>query len=120
MTLTRTVVALALLLVVMVTVVILRAETTRLGHDIAQLDARADTLVDQIREQELELTRLRNPELIRARVGELRLRGEAAPSKPAAPARSAATPKPAAASRSNPNQPPAAREQPAPPRVRRD
>lgn len=120
MTLTRTVVTLALLLVVMVTVVILRAETTRLEHDVAQLDARADALVDQIREQELELTRLRNPELIRARVGELRLRGEAAPGKPAVQPKSVGSPKPAVASRSDPNQPPAAREKPTPPRGRRD
>ncbi len=77
MTLTRMIVTLAGALAVMLTVVILRAECTRLHFDVSRLDKRGDGLIQQMREEELELARLRNPAVIRARVAEMRLAGQA-------------------------------------------
>ena len=73
MTLTRMVCILAGALAIMLAVVILRAERTRLDYDVSQLDRRADGLVQQLRAEELELARLKHPALIRARVAEMRL-----------------------------------------------
>ncbi len=75
MTLTRTIVLLAVALAVMLTVVIVRAETTRLHNRFAQLEFDARVLRQQLRERELELARLRDPALIRGRAADLRLAG---------------------------------------------
>lgn len=68
MTLFRTIVVLIAALVVMLTVVILRAETTRLHYAISQQERRAAELRQSLRTAELELARLRNPILIRKKV----------------------------------------------------
>ena len=73
MSLRRTVVILGVGLATLLTVVILRAETTRLHSDLSLLDSRAAVLWQELRENELELARLRNPALIRARVAQMRL-----------------------------------------------
>lgn len=64
--------------VVLLTVVMLRAETTRLHYSISRLDARADELRQQIRDRGVELQRLRDPARIRfqaelLRTGEIEL-----------------------------------------------
>jgi uncharacterized membrane protein len=64
---------LAIILVAMMTVVLLRAETTRRHYELSQLDRRAEVLRQELAEKELELERLRNPALIRAKLAELRL-----------------------------------------------
>ena len=66
---------LAMVLVAMMTIVLLRAETTRLHYGLSQLDRRAGVLRQELAEKELELERLRNPALIRAKLAELRLGG---------------------------------------------
>ncbi len=73
MSLRRTVVILGAGLATLLTVVILRAETTRLQSELSLLDSRAAVLWQELRENELELARLRNPALIRARVAQMRL-----------------------------------------------
>lgn len=75
MSLRRTVVILGVGLATLLTVVILRAETTRLHSELSLLDSRAAVLWQELREDELELARLRNPALIRARVARMRLQG---------------------------------------------
>lgn len=67
MTLARTVVLLAGALAVMLTMVIIRAETTRLHFEYRQLEREAAALRQTLREKELELARLRNPARIRDR-----------------------------------------------------
>jgi hypothetical protein len=64
---------LALILVAMMSVVITRAEFTRINYEISQLDQRAEILRMEIAEKELELERLRNPAVIRKRLAEWRL-----------------------------------------------
>ncbi len=64
---------LALVLVAMMSVVLVRAETIRLHYQLSQLDSRADVLRQEIVEKQLELERLRNPKLIRARLTQWRL-----------------------------------------------
>ena len=66
---------LAMVLLAMMAVVLLRAETTRLHYELSQFDRRAEVLRQELREKELELARLRNPALIRAKLDELRLGG---------------------------------------------
>jgi len=69
-------------LVAMMVVVFLRAEKARLHYELSQLDQRAQVLCQELRERELELARLRNPAVIRARLAEWRLRngsGEVTP-----------------------------------------
>lgn len=68
---------LGIALVAMMTVVLLRAETTRLNYELSQLDRRAEILRLELTEKELELERLRNPAVIRARLAELRLAEQA-------------------------------------------
>jgi hypothetical protein len=67
------IVLLAMVLVAMMSVVLLRAETTRLHYELSQLDRRERILRQELAEKELELERLRNPALIRAKLAELRL-----------------------------------------------
>ena len=64
---------LAATLTAAMTVVILRAETTRLHYQLSQLDQRAAVLQQELREKGLELARLRNPAVMRAKLAELRL-----------------------------------------------
>ncbi len=52
-------------LLLLLVVVIQRAETTRLHYEIARCERSADELRQQLREAELELARLRNPRRIR-------------------------------------------------------
>ncbi len=70
MTLLRTIVVLSGGLVVMLVVVVLRTETTRLHYEVSQRERQAEGLHQQMRESELELARLRNPMLIREQVKE--------------------------------------------------
>ncbi|MBL8879775.1 MAG: hypothetical protein JNG88_11705 [Phycisphaerales bacterium] len=84
MTLTRTIVTLVVTLLVMLTVVVLRAETTRLQFESSRLDRQSDVLLEQFREQQLELARLRNPTMIRDRAADLRLGAEFGAAKPVA------------------------------------
>jgi hypothetical protein len=81
MTLIRMVVTLAGALALMLAIVIFRSETTRLHSEVERLDRKADGLVQQIRQEELELARLRNPAVIRARVAEMRLAGQPPPAE---------------------------------------
>lgn len=69
------VITLTATLVVLLTVVVLRTETTRLHYELSDLDYRADILTLEIREKELELARLRSPARIRVRAEDLRLSG---------------------------------------------
>jgi hypothetical protein len=57
--------------------VALRAETTRLHFELSRIDVRAEAILQRLREQELELARLRNPETIRSRVADLLAREHA-------------------------------------------
>jgi hypothetical protein len=68
MTLFRMIVILVGGLVLLLAVVILRAETTRLHYEISKCERSADGLRQQLVEKELELARLRNPARIRQRV----------------------------------------------------
>ena len=73
MTLKRLVVVLGATLAGLLAVVMLRAENRRLHYLISQQDQRADALVSEIREKELELARLSNPRKIRERAAALRM-----------------------------------------------
>lgn len=64
MTLMRTVVVLGAALVIMLTVVIVRAETTHLHYRAWQLDREARDLRIELRRKELELALRRNPALL--------------------------------------------------------
>jgi hypothetical protein len=75
MSLRSLIVLLAMVLAAMMTVVLLRAEATRLHYELVQLDRRAGVLRQELAEKELEVERLRNPALIRAKLAELRLGG---------------------------------------------
>ena len=59
MTLVRTVVLLGGALVVMLAVVVLRAQTTRLHYELSQYEREAVTLRDELRRKNLELWLLR-------------------------------------------------------------
>ena len=60
-------------LVVMLTVVVLRSERTRLQFEISKHDRDAEALRLEVRERELELARLSNPGVIRQRLLEMRI-----------------------------------------------
>lgn len=67
--------------IVLLAVVMIRAETTRLHYSLSRLDARADELRQQIRDRAVELQRLRDPARIRfqaelLRTGEIELIGD--------------------------------------------
>jgi outer membrane biosynthesis protein TonB len=57
-------------LAVMLVVVVLRTETTRLHFEVSQRERQSEGFRQQLRESELELARLRNPMLIREQVKE--------------------------------------------------
>jgi predicted Holliday junction resolvase-like endonuclease len=86
MSLFRTIVVLVGGVVLMLVVVILRAETTRLHYQTAQREQRLEDLREQLRQAEMELARLRNPMLIRERAREASQSTDdnAAPAPPAA------------------------------------
>ena len=71
MKLARMICILAAALATLLVVVVLRAESTRLHSELARLDRKASILWQQIREDEVELARLRNPVRIRQRALEL-------------------------------------------------
>lgn len=89
MTLFRILVVLAGALVLLLTVVILRAETTRLHYEVSGCEREAEALQQQLLEAELELARLRNPVRLRQRMQEAvsRLVEEPPAAAPPAPAR---------------------------------
>jgi hypothetical protein len=93
MTLFRTIVVMVGGLLLMLTVVILRAETTRLHYEVSQCERRADECRQRLREGELELARLRNPMVIRQKVKDTvdEFVGQKAekPEKPAKPVKDA-------------------------------
>jgi cell division protein FtsL len=68
MTLFRMMIVLAGGLVLLLAVVIVRAETTRLHYEVARCERSADELRQQLVEAELELARLRNPTRIKQRM----------------------------------------------------
>ena len=68
MTLFRTITILVGGLALLLLVVILRAETTRLHYAISKCERDADGLRQELVEAELELARLRNPTRIRQRM----------------------------------------------------
>lgn len=69
MSLTRIIVLLLGAAAVLLTVVSLRAETTRIHNRIGRIDQETEALALELRQKELELVRLQNPTLIRARMG---------------------------------------------------
>ena len=69
----RVIVVLLGTVIVMLTAVVLRAETARLNHEISGLDREELRLREEARGFEIELARLRNPMLMRQRVAENRL-----------------------------------------------
>lgn len=58
-------------LAIVLAVVILRAETTRLHYEVSQREREAEELRLALRECELQLARERNPMVIRQRVAEV-------------------------------------------------
>ena len=68
MTLFRTITVLLGGLALLLLVVILRAETTRLHYAISKCERDADGIRQELVEAELELARLRNPTRIRQRM----------------------------------------------------
>ncbi len=87
MTLFRIIVLLAGGLLLLLTVVTLRAETTRLHHEISRCERAADEIRQELVEAELELARLKNPTRIRQRMEQAvsRFAEEPAPPEPAPP-----------------------------------
>lgn len=68
MTLFRTIAILAGGLILLLVVVVLRVETTRLHNEIARVERATEGYRAQARAAELELARLRNPMVIRRRM----------------------------------------------------
>ena len=67
-------------LLVMLSVVVLRAETTACNFEISRQEVRADELRLELRAKELELARFRDPAEIRKRLAQNRL--DSAPHTP--------------------------------------
>lgn len=72
MTLTRILALLLGALLIMLCVVTLRAETTRVHSRLALLDRSEQDLREQVRSEELELARWRSPTLIREKLRDFR------------------------------------------------
>ncbi|MFO0839676.1 MAG: hypothetical protein U1D55_14260 [Phycisphaerae bacterium] len=87
MSLARLVIVLGLALAVLLATVTLRAESVRLHREVAEMERRAQVRVREIREQELELARLRNPAVIYERILDLKLEGITDPRAASQPAR---------------------------------
>ena len=77
----RLVIVLSTSLVVLLSVVILRAETTRINYEISLLDSRAESLRLELREKELELARFQDPARIRDRLAQNRMDAAAPPQR---------------------------------------
>jgi len=73
MSLTRVIVVLGIALATLLVVVSLRAETTRVHFQIAELERRLDVLSAQIRREGLALERARRPQALLERVRDARL-----------------------------------------------
>ncbi|MFN0137307.1 MAG: hypothetical protein ACKVS9_14485 [Phycisphaerae bacterium] len=82
----RLVIVLSTSLVVLLSIVILRAETTRINYEISQLESRAEALRLELREKELELARYRDPARIRDRLAQHRIDSAPPPEKKPPPA----------------------------------
>jgi hypothetical protein len=87
MTLTRMIVVFLGGLAVLLWIVVLRAETTRLHYEISGYEDRAETYRQRLRQVELELAQYRNPLLLRERVERVleQLRTADPPDDPAEP-----------------------------------
>jgi hypothetical protein len=72
-------------LLVMLAVVMLRSERTRLRFEISQTERETEALRQEVRERELELARLSNPGLIRQRLMDMRIDGRPGPTRPLQP-----------------------------------
>jgi hypothetical protein len=68
MTLARIIALLSAALVVMLAVVVLRAEATRVHHEICELERREDELRPEVRREWLALQRARNPSALLERL----------------------------------------------------
>ncbi len=99
MTLTRIILLLAGMLALLLTVVVFRAETTRVQYETTELERREDALREELRHERLALQRASNPAELLERVRQLRF-AKPAPD-PARPAADGAKParKPAKAER---------------------
>lgn len=73
MSIVRLVLVLLSALSVMLAVVVLRSERTRLQFQASEADRRAEALRQEVREREIELARLSNPGVIRRRLTDMRL-----------------------------------------------
>ncbi len=73
MTLPRTIGLLVSLTAILLIVVILRGETARIHYDMSDLDRDADALRLQMRENELEIVRLRDPDRVAERAAAARI-----------------------------------------------
>ncbi|MBI5863793.1 MAG: hypothetical protein HZB38_04660 [Planctomycetes bacterium] len=73
MSIQRLVLVLVSTMAVMLTVVVLRSERTRLQFKASEYDRETDSVLQELRERELELARLSNPLLIRERLSQMRL-----------------------------------------------
>ena len=85
MTLRRMIALFVGALVVMLAVVVLRAETTRVHYEISKLDQRSDALRLELLWERSALQRARNPANLLERVKDMRLmetEGEARPPRP--------------------------------------
>ena len=74
-------------LVIMLTVVVLRAETTRVHYEISQLDQRSDALRLELLRERSALQQARNPAALLERVKDMRLmdtEDETQPPRPSA------------------------------------
>ena len=72
-------------LLVMLAVVVLRSERTRLQFETSQCDREAEALRQEVRERELELARLSNPGLLRQRLMDMKLERGSGGQKPPRP-----------------------------------
>jgi hypothetical protein len=88
-TLSRIIIVLVGGMALLLLVVILRAETTRLNYAIARCERDADEIRQQVVEAELELARLRNPTRIRQHMEQAVAPAPEEPSPPAPPRRKA-------------------------------
>ncbi|MGD8453110.1 MAG: hypothetical protein PVJ57_14930 [Phycisphaerae bacterium] len=73
MTVRRMMILFAGALAVMATIVILRAETTRVHYEISELERRGDVLARKVKHEQLALQRALAPAALMERVKEIRL-----------------------------------------------
>lgn len=95
MSITRTIGVLTGALLIMFAVVLIRSETARLQHEASKLEQQESALRLQVREDEMEIARLKNPGVIHARAISLH-----SPEEPAKPVKNnTVKPKPAPTNR---------------------